>query len=93
MPSAFAAMLDSEMHRRGMTKTTLAQQSGCGQPYVSLVIQGKRRPSLDRARVWAQALHLDQAAARRFLRLAALTHVPDPDLRGDLEQMVARDSL
>ena len=90
MRSAFAAMLLAELNRRKVSKSELARQSGCGQPFVSLVLAGQRRPSLDRVRHWSEVLELDKATALRLLRLAGLVHVPDDEVRADLERLVAK---
>lgn len=55
-----------------------ANDEESSQAYLGSVIAGKRPVPLDRVEAWADALDLKGNDRRRFLLLAAITHIPKP---------------
>ena len=78
--TAFGAFLDEQCARRGLSQATFARLVGQAPGVIQFVRTGRRRPSLARIEVWADALALRGADRQRFLELARLEHSP-PEIR------------
>lgn len=53
LPEAWTGNLIGRMHNKGITYEDLAQELGVGRPYISMILNGKRKPAQIRERMEA----------------------------------------
>lgn len=72
--TAFGDFLCQQLSQRGWSQRRFAALVGVNQAQLGRIVRGERRPPLDRMQAWAEALALDDAAARELARLALVEH-------------------
>ena len=53
MPESWTGILIGKMHNNNITMEQLAQKMGYGKPYISMILNSKRKPSHIRSRMEA----------------------------------------
>lgn len=53
MPEAWTGELIGKMHNAGITRTELADELGYKKPYITMILNGKRKPPEARAKLEA----------------------------------------
>lgn len=78
MASAFGELLKGLLLSQGLTMTAFARAVGTSHSMISQVISGRNTPPPGKWPSWAAALDLKPGtpAYRRFMRLAAIAHMP-----------------
>lgn len=60
MPEAWTGNLIGKMHNKGITYDDLAEEMGVTKSYISMILNGKRKPPDIRARMYAAVSNIIQ---------------------------------
>jgi transcriptional regulator with XRE-family HTH domain len=85
----FGPFLAEAIAAAGYNQLSFATALRIKQARVSELVNGKRTPALERMPKWADVLKLEGASRERFLRLAAIEHLPEA-VRPEFVAMVYR---
>jgi transcriptional regulator with XRE-family HTH domain len=86
--SAFGKLLEQLVKASGAESLRAwSLEHGPSVSHVGNVVRGARNPSMEDAARWAKALGLTGELRQRFIRLAAITHLPQ-EVQADFEGVV-----
>ncbi len=85
--AAFGKLLQQLIKATGKSVRAWCESAGTSQGQVSNVIAGRRTPSSEQLRHWADALGLGGEMRKRFMRLGWIAHMPE-DAQPEFEALV-----